>query len=1130
MQLLVNFQTINIPTFAMADKITKWLDGLGLGLYAATFAAQQVDYEILPELTDEDLKELDIPLGPRKKLLKAIAHLEPESKLPGGPIGGSASPSGYKEAERRQLTVMFCDLVGSTELSRNLDPEDLRNVNRSYQDACKVSIERYEGYVARYMGDGVLAYFGWPQAHEDDAERAVHSGLALVDTMVELNKSVGTKYGITLTVRVGIATGPVVVGDLIGDGASQESAVVGETPNLAARFQSAASPDTVVIGQVTQGLTGGRFECEDLGAQSIKGFAEPVHTWRVVAPTSTQGRFESTHSRGITPLVGRKHELALMGERWQRATGGEGQIVLLTGEAGIGKSRLLSALKELIGDEPHVQIDFQCSPYHTNSAFHPITRHLEGAAGITPGEDVSARLDKLSKFVGGDDLDCAAVATLMSLPIESLIGSIEITPLQLKIRAYDVLWSYLRGLADKEPVLLVFEDLHWIDPSSQEFLNKIVTALADTRLLCVMTYRTEYQAPFLSSRNVTALMLPNLGRADIEEMVDAVAERHVGHELLKKLVAQTDGIPLFVEEMTKSVIESAASNPEVPATLHASLLSRLDRLGEAKEIAQIGAVIGRDFDYGLLEIVAERDPDELAHAISRLVDASLVFQSGVAANACYSFKHALVQEAAYNSLLKSRLEVLHGRIASALEQGFPEIAVDEPEILARHHTAAGNTDPAIEYWRLAGKRAYSLSSGAEACSHFEHSISLLETLPPSHSRDAVELPIRLAHAGALQLTRGPADTEVGRNFSRSLELSERVGEPAQRVAPMFGMWRHHVWRSGANAGSHYADGLWSIAGKSNNMSDRVLANYVMSANQMVLGNEKTAAEHARVAWESFSSSTRGVPNYHLGHNQGVSSLLILAWSLWGLGQPALARSTIAKGLAEAEALSEPLTLTLMRVFAAAIYELLGEEKQDNLDACRAIARKYGFTVWSDYADTCLGWLKHRAGESKKGLELMERGIEALQRADYKVFMTDRLALYGRMCLETGHLSRARHILTDAEQLAEETGEKFWLTEIHRYLGRLSLAENGERGTTERYFRLALSAAETREAFGFALRAAIDLARHLRQDGRIEEAKQTLSGVYAHFKASDDTSDLRTAKAMLEDFERAQVLDGSSSPE
>ena len=1109
----------------MPKNVSEWLEKLGLSQYVSNFTDNDIDTQLLAQLIDADLKELGISsLGHRKTILSAIKTLNQNES------DSSTTVASKGEAERRQLTVMFCDLVGSTELSGKLDPEDLRNVNRSYQDACKVSIERYEGYVARYMGDGVLAYFGWPQAHEDDAERAVHSGLSLVDTMAELNKNIGMKHGITLTVRVGIATGPVVVGDLVGDGASQESAVVGETPNLAARFQSAASPNTVVIGQVTHGLTGGRFECEDLGAQNVKGVAEPVQTWRVVAPTSTEGRFESTHLRGVTPLVGRKHELALMGDRWQRAMGGEGQIVLLTGEAGIGKSRLLSALKEVIGDDPHFQIDFQCSPYHTDSAFHPIARQLERAAGITPYEDVSAKLDKLSKFVGGDDLDCAAVATLMALPIQSLIGSIELTPLQLKIRANDVLWSYLRRLADKEPVLLVFEDLHWIDPSSQEFLNKIATALADTRLLCVMTYRTEYQAPFLSSHNVTALMLPNLGRADIEEMVGAVAERHVGRELLEKLVAQTDGIPLFVEEMTKSVLESKASDPEVPATLQASLLSRLDRLGEAKEIAQIGAVIGRDFDYGLLEIVAERDSDELADAISRLVGASLVFQSGVPPNAWYSFKHALVQDAAYNSLLKSRLEVLHGRIASALEQEFPAVVADEPEILARHHTAAGNTEPAIEYWRLAGKRAYSLSSGSEACGHFERSISLLETLPPGHSRDRMELPIRLAHAGALQLTRGPADIEVGRNFSRSLELSERVGEPAQRVAPMFGMWRHHVWRRGANAGSHYADRLWSIAGESNNVSDRVLANYVMSANQMVLGNEKMAVEYARIAWESFNTSTRGLPTYHLGHNQGVSSLLILAWSQWGLGQPALARSTIAKGLAEAEALSEPLTLTLMRVFAAAIYELLGEENQDNLDACRAVATKYGFTVWSDYSDTCLGWLKHRAGESEEGLELMECGIEALQRAEYKVFMTDRLGLYGRMCLETGHLGRARQILTDAEQLAKETGEKFWLTEIQRYLGRLTLAENGDRGTAEHYFRLALSAAKTRGAFGFALRAAIDLARHLRQDGRIAEANQTLSKVYAHFEANDDTSDLRTAKAMLEDSERAQVVDGSSSSE
>jgi class 3 adenylate cyclase/tetratricopeptide (TPR) repeat protein len=1088
----------------MARDIVEWLEGLGLGRYAQAFVDNEIDPQALPHITEEDLKEIGVALGARRKVLAAIAELGAS----GGLAAADARPgdrSAGAEAERRQLTVMFVDLVGSTELAAKLDPEDLRGVLRRYQDAVAGAITRYGGHVAKYLGDGVLAYFGWPQAQEDQAERAVHAGLEAISATNDL-----TAVGRRLAARVGIATGLVVVGDLAGE----TDAIAGETPNLAARLQALAQAGEVVIGPTTQRLVTGAFDVRDLGSHSLKGFADPVGAWRVVAARASESRFESTHATGLTPLVGRQQELALLRDRWRRARAGDGQVVLLSGDGGIGKSRLLVALGDEIREAPHIRIQFQCSPYHTDSAFHPFARQLERGAGFAASDDDATKLDKLATLIGGDELDCAALATLMALPTEARFGPIDLTPQQLKLRAIDALLRHLGDLATENPVLLIFEDLHWIDPSSQDLLNGMTNTLSETRLLALLTHRPGYQAPFLSAGNVTALTLTYLARGEIAEMVRAVAGQGVNEALLEQIVARTDGIPLFVEEMTKSVTEAGVDGSEVPETLQASLMSRLDRLGPAKEIAQIGAVIGRDFDYPLLERVAERERDELVTAIDRLVDALLVFQSGMPPEARYTFKHALVQDAAYDSLLRSRREVLHGRIAAALERDFPSVGENEPEILARHHAAAGSIEPAINYWRRAGERAAALSSGPEACHHFERSIALLETLPPGETRDLAELPLRLGHAWALQLTRGPADAELGRVYVRALELSDHVAEPEQRIAATFGVWRYNFWRNGPRASVPYSDELWSIGETSQNVSDRVLANYVKATTQFGLGNEVVGATNAKIAWELFKESTEGSLTYRLGHNQGISSLLVLSWSLWGLGRPSAARSTIEEALAQAQAMSEPLTLTIVRVIAAVLFELLGEQRPDNIEAGRAMAAEYGFPTWAGYADTCLGWQKHCAGETEEGLGLMQGGIEAWRAAGSKAFTTDRLGLYGRMCLEAGQLDRARQVLTEGEQLAEETGEKFWSTEIQRSLGALALAESNDRAVAEEHFRRALKSAEARGAIGFALRAAIDLAGLLGEEGRSAEAHETLSGIYSRFDAADDMSDLRRAKALL----------------
>ena len=558
--------------------------------------------------------------------------------------------------------------------------------------------------------------------------------------------------------------------------------------------------------------------------------------------------------------------------------------------------------------------------------------------------------------------------------------------------------------------------------------------------------------------------------------------------MLEQIVARTDGIPLYVEELTKSVTEAGDGETEVPETLQASLLSRLDRLGPAKEIAQIGAVIGREFEFPLLASVAQRRQEDLITAIDRLVDALLVFQTGEPPTARYIFKHALVQDAAYDSLLKSRRETLHGQIASALERDFPAVGEGEPEILARHHAAAGDAEPAIEYLRRAGERAAALSSGLEACNHFERALSLLDTLPASPERDEMDLTLQLNHAWALQMTRGPADADMGNAYARALDLSAHLGEPAQRTAAMFGMWRHNFWRHGPEAARPFADDLKSIVEKSSSVPDQVLALYTNATTHWTIGNDAQAVPDAQLAWDLYKESSEGSLTYRLGHNQGVSALLIMGSCQWALGRPAMARAAVEELLFQVQSLPDPLSQSVVRPIAGAVLEMLGEERRDNIEAAHAQAQKYGFAAWEGYADTCRGWLAHLDGDSETGLALMQQGIDAWRASGSRSFIVDRLAVFGRMCTQAGQFERARKVLADGEQIAEESGEKFWLTEIHRALGLLALADGGDQGVAEEYFRRALDAAVTRGAYGFALRAAIDLAALLSESGQREQAQ------------------------------------------
>jgi class 3 adenylate cyclase len=738
----------------------QWLRSLGLERYEAAFRENAIDDTVLPSLTAEDLKDLGVGLvGHRRKLLEAIMAVRAdESSRASASDTLPATGIRVKDAaERRHVTVMFSDLVGSTALSARIDPEDLREVISAYQNCVAESVRRFGGFVAKYMGDGVLIYFGYPQAHEDDAERAVRAGLELVAAVSRL------KTHAPLQTRVGIGTGLVVVGDLIGSGASQEQAIIGETPNLAARLQGITEPNTVVIAEGTRKLLGNLFELEDLGPKALKGIVGPAHAWVALRPSSVESRFEALRSTGLAELVGREKELEVLLRQWSNAKAAGGQVVLLSGEAGIGKSRLTAALmEERITAEPHTRLRYFCSPQHTDSALHPIIAQMERAASLSRDDGPSTRLDKLDATLaptGTSVEDMALFAEMLSIPNDGRYPALDLVPQKRRQRTLDALIAQVAYLAGRQPVLLVFEDVHWIDPTSLEALGRLVDRVQTLPALLVATFRPDFSAPWTGLAHVTSLTLSRIGKQDAAEIIARLAgNKELTGDLVGEIIDRTDGIPLFVEEMTKAVLEAesegggrrtgaAVPSPviAVPESLHASLMARLDRLGPAKEVVQIGAAIGREFSYELIAGVALKGDVELQGSLDRFVSAGLGFCRGVSPNDTFVFKHALVRDAAYSTLLRGQRQQLHGRIAAVLEHDFPEVVKNQPEALARHCAEAGLFAEAIGHYLSASRRATASSNNIEASRHVANGLALLEKLPADAPR--AELHYRLMMGG-----------------------------------------------------------------------------------------------------------------------------------------------------------------------------------------------------------------------------------------------------------------------------------------------------------------------------------------------------------------------------------------------
>jgi class 3 adenylate cyclase/predicted ATPase len=1109
--------------------VVAWLRGLGLEQYAAAFRDNDVDGEVLPELTSDDLISIGVTsVGHRRKLLAAIASLgaaPPAAAVMEAPRDAPAPA----DAERRQLTVMFCDLVGSTELSARLDPEDLREVIAAYHRAVAAVVRSFDGFVAKYMGDGVLVYFGYPRAHEDDAERAVRAGRGVIGAVARLD--VGSAQ---LQARVGIATGLVVVGDLIGEGSAQEQSVVGETPNLAARLQALAEPGAVIIAAGTRRLVGDLFEYRDLGAVEVKGIAAPVPAWQVLRPSVVASRFEALRGSALTRLIGRDEEIDLLLRRWARAKAGDGQIVLISGEPGLGKSRIAAALEERLRVESHLRLSYFCSPYHQDSALFPFVDQLGRASGFARDDPPASRLAKLEELLARampPEEDVALLADLLSLPASERRPLPNLSPQRKKERTLEALVRQLEGLARRQPVVMVFEDSHWIDPTSRELLDLTVERIRNLRVLLIVTFRPGFQPPWTGQPQVTTLALNRLDRRDRTFLVKQIAGgKALPDEVVGQIVDRTDGVPLFVEELTKSVLESGVLREEadryvldralppfaIPMSLHDSLMARLDRLASVRAVAQTGAAIGREFSYALLSAVCRLPTDELQASLARLVASELVFQRGTPPDAIYSFKHALVQDAAHGSLLRSTRQQLHAHIAEALLTHSPELMETQPELFAQHYEEAGLVEKSIACWGRAGHGSAARSAMAEAAAQFQRALDQLALLPDTPVRQRQELEHCSALGAALRFVKGQGAPEVGHAFARARELWQRLDSPTEFLHVPYGQSRYHVYRGELDLEMRLDEDLLRLSRQRNDSSGLVLGHQACGSGHMLAGRFALSRSNLEAALALYDP----ISHHSLGHQTGsypqVVAQALLGIVLLCLGYPdqASARSRVA--IAEARTLAHPPSLASILAVGAVPLSLVGDDAVlgESVDELVAVATEQGVPWWRTWGTIYRGWVKAKNGDVAEGISLLRSGSAAYRATGAELWVPAFITLLARACEIAGQVEEAVTLSDGALQTIERTGERWLEAELNRHKGQL-LLKQGHAEAAEELYSKALNIAAEQEAKLWELRAAVSLARLRRDQGRRVEARDLLAPIYGWFTEGFATPDLRDAKALLD---------------
>jgi class 3 adenylate cyclase/predicted ATPase len=1119
--------------------IVVWLRSLGLGKYEAAFQENEIDETVLPSLTAEDLKELGVAtVGHRRKLLDAIAALRADtSTSPAAVPGPTASDAAPRDsAERRQVTVMFSDLVGSTALSVRMDPEDLREIISAYQKCGADTVRRLGGFVAKYMGDGILVYFGYPQAHEDDAERAVRAGLELIEAVAALNAPV------LLQTRVGIATGLVVVGDLIGSGEAQEHDIVGETPNLAARLQSIAEPNTVLITEGTRKLLGNLFELEELGAKDLKGIAVSVRAWAALRASAVESRFEALHTTNLTPLVGREEELELLLRRWSKAKIGEGQAVLLAGEAGIGKSRLTAALLEHLADKSHTRLRYFCTPQNTESALYPIIGQMERAAGLAHDDTSQVKLDKLDVLLAQTSTskqDAALFAEMLSLPNDGRYPALELVPQQRRQKTLEALAGQLEALSHSNPVLMIFEDVHWIDPTSLEALGQALDRTRSLGVLLIITHRPEFEPPWIGRPYVTALTLNRLGEREIAALIDGVTgNKPLPANIRRDIVERTDGIPLFVEEMTKAVLEAesegdaqqtAAAVPPsaiaVPASLHASLMARLDRLGPAKEVAQIGAAIGREFSHALLAALVPDPKAKLQMALDRLVTAGLLFRQGVPPHATYLFKHALVQDAAYGTLLRESRRALHARIAETLESQFAAIAENQPELVARHYTEAGLIEKAALLWGKSGQRSLARSALVEAMAQFTRALDQISTLPtsPAHRREQIRLQVALVTP--LMHVKGYAAPETKAAVERArllIEQAEALGEAPEDslllLSVLYAVWIANCLAFNGDVCRDLAAHAQALAEKQRAKVPLIVAHRMMANSLLFMGDITESRRQYDQAIALYDPVTHRPLATRFGQDSRVAILSQRSFALWLLGYPEAALADTDGALKDAREIGHAATLMFALNQAAYTCVWCGKFAAANtlVEELADLANEKGASFWKLGGLMARGYLMTLTGKAPNAVQVLNSGLAAYQSTGATLYMPTHLANVARALSELGQFDEARRRIGEATTVLETSKERWSEAEVYRVAGEIAqMLPEPDVAKAEANFKRALAVAQAQQAKSWELRVAMSMARLWRDQGKPQQAREMLAPVYSWFTEGFDTLDLKEAKLLLD---------------
>jgi class 3 adenylate cyclase/predicted ATPase len=1034
---------------------------------------------------------------------------------------------------------MFCDLVDSTKLSSQLDPEDYREVVREYQKVCSEVITRFDGHIAQLLGDGLLVYFGYPQAHEDDAQRAIHTGLGIVETIGTLNTHLQQAQGLTLAVRLGIHTGLVVIGEMGGAG-RQEQLALGEVPNLAARLQGLAQPNTVVISDATLRLVQGYFESQALGAQTFRGVAEPVTIYRVLSASGAQGRLDIAQARGLTPLVGRESEVTLLQERWEQVKAGQGQVILLSGDAGIGKSRLVQMLKEHAANEPHTCWECRSLSYFENTALFPLTDLFQRLLRFQAEDTTDEKLEKLEHALSQYRLpleeSVQLFAPLLSVPIpENHYPPLNLSPQRQRQKTLETLVAILQELAEHQPVLFILEDLHWTDPTTLELLNLLIDQTPTTSILTVLTCRPTFQPSWSHRSYLTEITVNHLSPTQVEQIVHRITDgKTFPAAVLQQIIAKTDGVPLFVEEFTKSLLESghlravdghyeltgSLSTFAIPATLQDSLMARLDRLMTGKVIAQLGATIGRQFSYALLQAVAQLNDRTLQEELHRLVEAEIVYRRGVPPQATYVFKHALIQDAAYESILKSTRQHYHKRIGQVLEAQFPETVAEQPELLAHHYTEAGLIEQAVPYYHTAAQRAVERSAHVEAISHLRTGLALLQTLPETQERTTREVDLLIALGASLNTTQGAGVPEVGQTYTYARQLCQHLDNPYQLFPILRGLWVYHLVRVEQQTAQALGEELLTLAQHTHDPVMLVTARCALGATLFPLGAVATAHAHFTQALALYD------PHQHLGSefrytlDAGVVCHSYAAWTFWALGYPDQGLAQRQHAVTLAQQLAHPFSLGFALNWAARFHQFRREESaaQQCADASLHLATEQGFPLYAARGAIVRGWALVQQGQPEEGMAQMHQSLHALGGIGHELARLWALALLAEGHGAMGQPDAGLRVLAEAMRLVESGGERFYEAELHRLKGELLLQQSSDNSiVAESCFHQAISIAQNQQAKSLELRAATSLARLWQQQGKRQEAHDLLALVYNWFTEGFDTADLKDAKALLDEL-------------